>query len=102
MQATELIDAANREMAENIYRPIVMQSSINTMMGIVGLVQLASRHPGIGPEMRQGARAWVESVRIYCLNEGWPALAALIETGWEPVSPETTQSEGDHGKTDHA
>lgn len=89
MQATELIDAADREMAQNIHRPIIIQSSINTMMGIVGLVQLASRHPGISPEMRQGARAWVESVRIYYLNEGWPALAALIETGWEPAAPET-------------
>lgn len=92
MPANEIIDAANREMVQNIHRPILMQSNLNTMMGIIGLVQLASRHPGITPEIRQGARAWVESVRIYCLNEGWPALAALIETGWEPATPE---SQGD-------
>lgn len=84
MTETDLTSAADAEMRANLHRPVIVQMKLPTVMGIVGLVQLASRHPGISPAIRQGAKEWVESIRIYCLNEGWPASAALIDAGWLP------------------
>lgn len=92
--ANELITAADAEMRANIHRPVIVQMKIPTVMGIVGLVQLASRHPGVSAEMRRGAREWVESIHTYLLNEGLRHLADVIVAGWLPAFDQPAETDG--------
>lgn len=100
--ANELLAAADQEMRANIHRPVIIQMRLPSIMGIVGLVQLASRHPGVSAEMRRGAREWVESIHTYLLNEGLRHLADLIVAGWEPAFDQPTETDGANRKQPQA
>lgn len=59
--------------------PILVNIPRQSALAVVGLVQLATRHPGISEMMEAIAREFVNAVS----QQVPPAIADLMERGWD-------------------
>lgn len=79
----KLIANADAEMRRVLGHPVSVQVNIEQLMGLVGLIQLACRHPKISDPMRQSAAYFVDGIGSSLQESGLHALASIIRAGWE-------------------
>lgn len=77
-----LIAGADTEMKRVWGRPVAIEVPIQTLMGLVGLIQLACRHPGVKDEVKLSAEQFVNGVGGGLQEAGLHELAALVKAGW--------------------
>ena len=77
-----LIAGADAEMKRVLGHPVTLQVSIETLISLVGLIQLACRHPGIEDGPRRAAEHFVSGVGGGFQEAGLHELAALVKAGW--------------------
>ena len=63
-------------------QPVVVQFQIQTLIGLIGLIQLACRHPGVSDEMRRSAEIFADEIGAGLQERGLNDLAALVKAGW--------------------
>lgn len=61
--------------------PILVRIPRQSALAIVGLVQLATRHPEISASMDEIAHEFVDAV----VEQVPPCVAEVMELGWEPA-----------------
>lgn len=83
-QREQVIADADKEMFANIGHPVVIETDLQSIMGVVGLVQLACRHPGISDQIRMGAINFVNNIGAHLQDSGFHGLAAMVQAGWNP------------------
>jgi hypothetical protein len=81
-QEQALVAGANAELARLQGCPLVLDVEAETLLCIVGMVQLACRHPGIADGMRQKAEWFVSDIGASFQEQGYHELAALVKAGW--------------------
>lgn len=74
--------AADREMRANQKRPVILEMDLPTIIGIIGLIQLACRHPGGPDRLKSAAYAFVDTIGADLQEAGMHNLAALVQAGW--------------------
>jgi hypothetical protein len=78
-QTTALLVA---EMAR-LSGPAIVMLHPNDAMGLVGLLQLALRHPGVSNRLRDTADLFIESIRDYFAE--CPTVLDILARGDEPA-----------------
>lgn len=74
--------AADKEMRANLGRPVTLETDLQSIMGVVGMLQLACRHPGISDNIRRAAHVFVDNIGATLQEAGLHNLAALVQAGW--------------------
>ena len=82
MNQQALIDGADAEMRRVLNHPVAVQMPIQTLVGLIGLIQLACRHPQVTDAMKKNAVYFVNGVGASLQEQGMHELAALIKAGW--------------------
>ena len=77
-----LVAGANVEICKLKGSPIVLDVEIETLLAIVGMVQLACRHPQIADQVRRSAEYFVNDIGASFQEQGFHDLAALVKAGW--------------------
>lgn len=77
-----LIAGANAELKRVAGRPVALEVPIQTLMILVGLLQVACRHPKIADGPRRAAEQFVNGVGANLQEQGLHGLAALVKAGW--------------------
>lgn len=77
-----LIAGADAEMRRVVGKPVKLEIQIQTLIGLVGLIQLACRHPGVSAELRLSAERFVAEIGSGLQERGLHDLAALVKAGW--------------------
>lgn len=77
-----LIAGADAEMEKVLGHPVAIEMQIQTLIGLIGLIQLACRHPQVSEEMKRSAEHFVNGVGASLQEQGMHGLAALIKGGW--------------------
>jgi len=78
----QLIADADAEMLANIDRPVTIETDLQSVMGMVGLVQLACRHPGVDQKIKNAAIPFVDNIGAHLQELGLHGLAAMVRAGW--------------------
>lgn len=82
MTHQEIIDAADREMRANLGQLVRLETDLPSIMGVVGLVQLACRHPGISNDIRRAAHVFVDNIGATLQEAGLHNLTTIVQAGW--------------------
>lgn len=77
-----LIAGADAEMQRVLGHPVVLEIQMHTLIGLVGLIQLACRHPNVGDSVRLSAERFVNEIGAGLQERGLHELAALVKAGW--------------------
>lgn len=77
-----LIAGANAELKRVAGRTVALTVPIETLMVLVGLLQVACRHPRIADGPRRTAEQFVNGVGANLQEQGLHGLAALVKAGW--------------------
>lgn len=83
MEKEQMLDLAQTEMLGNRGRSVEMQFDLLGLVNLVGLVQLACRHPEVSPQLQSSAHRFVDSVESTLLAAELPGLALLVAAGWD-------------------
>jgi hypothetical protein len=92
MTRQEIIDAADREMRANLGRQVILDTNLQSVMGVVGCIQLACRHPDIDDNIRRAAHVFVDNIGATLQEAGLHALATLVQAGWHSEFDEERES----------
>ena len=82
MDDTELVEQSAEEIRS--LGPLHLAITPMQAFRLVGLLQLASRHPGVSPDNHQAIRWFIEHVRLHFAD--CPAMLEIIERGDDPAS----------------
>jgi hypothetical protein len=82
MTRQEIIDTADKEMRANLGRPVTLETDLQSVIGVVGLLQLACRHPGVEDGTRRAAHVFVDNIWATLQEAGLHGLVAIVLAGW--------------------
>ena len=78
-----IVDQMTREIISKAVHPMELVCQPTTVFQLTGLVQLALRHPGVTPELRETADRFLAGVREYFAD--CPAVLNVIRRGDDPT-----------------
>lgn len=84
---------ADKEMFANRDQQMILEMDLQSIMSVVGLVQLACRHPGVSWPIRARAVNIVVSIGSQLQEAGLHGLAAMVRAGWNSEFDEEISSD---------
>lgn len=87
-QERQLLDAATEEL-RTVSLPfmVTLTMDLQTTLSIAAAVQLANRHPAVGPEHKERTAGFIQGVILTFEQLNMPAHVALVKSG-EPDQEE--------------
>lgn len=77
-----LLAGADAEFKRMLGRTVLLDVQIQTLIVLVGLIQLACRHPKVRDDIRETAERFVNEIGAGLQERGLHELAALVKAGW--------------------